>query len=308
MKKSKWALWALAVLLLAGCSLARPEAENGVGDRWIGFFVAPTQGYERGFHDNPYLEEYGAFTAETKEFGTLSFPQDVLFAEEDEAGNYTFPGVERGYSLFVIRKEEEHGSCVSVQSDMAPGEEGLQLNYVDEDVSYVFSGTIYFGPPLGAENWDSYTDSNIIWNFYRVYQTEDGRVYLNGDGSSSKGSGAYTETETRTMTWDGESASETVQATVTVQAAPRLEKLIVTQFDAANALVRSDDLALRDDLPEIRCEAETAWALVEEVGSDGTARTLYDAPEKGADPVSHTVVLLDDEGYGYLACLNIYGR
>ena len=40
-------------------------------------------------------------------------------------------------------------------------------------------------------------------------------------------------------------------------------------------------------------------------GSDGTERAVYDPPE-GEDPVSHEYVLLDEEGLGSMAYLNIY--
>ena len=98
MKRSKWLAAALAVLLLAGCSLAQPEKAEQQGDRWVGFYVVPSQGYESDFYDNPNLEEYGSFQAETDQFGTLAFPQKVLFAVEDEAGNYTFPGLDTASS------------------------------------------------------------------------------------------------------------------------------------------------------------------------------------------------------------------
>ena len=46
--------------------------------------------------------------------------------------------------------------------------------------------------------------------------------------------------------------------------------------------------------------------LVEEVSAEGTKRTLYDIPAgDGEQPDSHLVVLLDDEGVGQLAYLDI---
>lgn len=312
MRNRKWLLWTLAALLLAGCSLARPEAEAKDGDRWVGFYVAPSQGYVDHLADNPYVVEYGTLSAETDRFGTLTFPRDVLFAVEDEAGNYTFPGIEKGYSLFIYRRYDvEHPGyqggnySVGVASNMAPGEEAPQFKYTDEGVSEIASGVIYCGPPLGAEDWDPHLDNTTIWRYYNVFQAEDGRIYLDGSGDSVHGIMSKTQTATRTRTEDGKTRTDTLQVAVDIEAVPRLEKLLVTQFDGDNAIVRSDDLALRDELPEIACEAAAAWVLVEEVNQDGTVRTVYSVPEEGEDPVSHPVVLLDDEGLGRNAYLMI---
>ena len=312
MKRSKWLAAALAVLLLAGCSLAQPEKERQE-DRWVGFYVVPSQGYERDFYNNPNLEEYGSFQAETDQFGTLAFPQEVLFAVEDEAGNYIFPGLEKGYSLFVYREygvgEPDHKGrnyALGIVSNMGPGEEGPQYKYTDEGVSETASGTVYFGPPPGVTDWDDLT-SGIVWTFYNVYQTQEGRIYLNGYGDSVNGAMSKTQTETRKTSQDGKTVQEeTVSIAVAIKTVPRLEKLVVTEFDAGNHILRSQELPLQEDLPDVRCGAETAWVLVEEVSAEGTKRTLYDIPEEAEEyPDSHLVVLLDEKGVGQLAYLDI---
>lgn len=308
MKKNRWLLCALAALLLAGCSLAQPEERASGGDRFAGFYLVCTQGYSDRLLDNPYLEEYGTDSFETGQFGTLSFSREVLFAVEDETGNYVFPGMEGGYSLFRIETNDEHGYVSQMVSNMAPGEEGNAIRVSDEGTSNTISGTVYCGPPLGAEDWDAHVDNTRIWTCYRVYQTADGRVYIDGSGNSSGGGGGfgYSENQTQTITdWDGETVTENIDVHVKVEIVERMERLVVTQFDGNNASVRSDDLALRDELPEINCEAETAWVLVEEVNSGGTVRTAYNVPEEGEEPVSHMVVLLDGEGLGRNAYLTI---
>ena len=315
MKRSKWLAAVLAALLLAGCSLARPEKEAEQEDRWVGVYVVPSQDGRDGFYDNPNLEEYGSSQVETDQFGTLTFPQEVLFAVEDEAGNYTFPGLEKGYSLFIYRKygneDPDHKGldyAIGIASDMAPGEENPQISYTDEGVSETASGTIYYGPPPGVTDWDAY-ENRGVWTAYRVFQTADGRLYLDGSGNSySGGGGSFTETRTYTYAENGETVKEdTVTVSVSLQTVSRLEKLIVTQFDENNAILQSDDLNLKNSRPELHCLPETAWVLVEEVNSEGTERTVYDPPE-GEDPVAHEYVLLDDEGLGYMAYLNIYAK
>lgn len=313
MKKSKWLASALAVLLLAGCSLAQPEKEAEQEDRWVGVYVVPSQDGRDGFYDNPNLEEYGSDTVDTGEFGTLTFAREVLFAVKDEAGNYTFPGLEKGYSLFVYREygagEPDHTGrdyAMGVASNMAPGEEGNQISYTDEGVSETASGTIYYGPPIGVTDWDAY-ENRGVWTAYRVFQTATGRLYLDGSGNSYSGGGcSFTETRSYAYAENGETLKEDkVTVSVSLQTIPRLEKLVVTQFDENNGILQSDDLNLENDRQEVRCLGETAWVLVEETGPEETKRTVYNPPE-GEDPVSHEYVLLDEEGLGHMAYLSIY--
>ena len=308
MKRGKFLLLTLAALLLTGCSLARAEAPPESEDRWAGFFVVPSQDSGRSaVYDNPYLEEYGTFTAETDQFGTLTLSQQALFAVEDDVGNYTFPGIETGFSLFYLDETADDGShCTVLISNMGPHENGAAIADTDEGSSITLSGTVYCGPPLGVADWDPYND-NTIWTFYRVYQAGDGRIYINGDGNSSHGPGfSFTETKTRTDTRNGKTVrEETLSVTAAIETVPRLERLVVTQFDENNAILRSEDLSLQNDRTEVRCLAETAWVLVEEVSGSGVERAVYSVPE-GEDPTSHDYVLLDDNGCGHLAYLNIY--
>lgn len=308
MKGSKCFLLALTALLLTGCSLARAEAgpeENG--DRWVGFYVVPVQDSSDRVYNNPYQEEYGSFSAETDQLGTLSLPRKVLFAVKDEAGSYTFPGIRTGFSLFYVDEmTEELGHCTALISNMDAHDNGVAITYTDEGSSITLSGTVYCGPPLDAADWDPYGDKTV-WTFYRVYQTGDGRVYIDGSGDSTNGPMTHTSTETRAYTENGETVQEeTLSVTVAVETAPRLERLVVTQFDDNNAILQSEDLSLRNDRPAVRCQADAAWVLVEEIGPENTERAVYSVPE-GEDPASHHFVLLDDDGYGYSACLDIYG-
>lgn len=312
MKRIRLLALGMAVLLLAGCSLARPEAApaEGGGDRWVGFYVVPSRGYVDHLADNPYVEEYGTFQAETDRFGTLAFPREVLFAEKDEAWNFTFPGIEKGFSLFFYREdygEDRTDAHLGVVSNMAPGEETTQIKYADEEDAISLSGTIYMGPPLGAPaEWDPYVDAQTIWRYYDVYQAEDGRIYLNGDGDSVNGLMSKTQTGTRSWTENGDTRTETVQVSVAMKAAPRLERLVVTQFDGDNAVLRSDDLSLEKENLEVTCRPETAWLLVEEISGAETKRTVYNPPENGGEPVSHAFIRLDDAGYGLPAYLDLY--
>ena len=308
MKTHKLLLLVLLTLTLTGCSLARAEVSPGSGDRWVGFYVVPSQSGRDAFSNNPYLEEYGTLKTEAGQFGTLTFPKDVLFAVKDDAGNYAFPGMETGFSLFYLEETADAGNpYIRVVSDMGAHENGLSFADRDEGSFITLSGTVYCGPPLGVTDWAPY-GHDTVWTFYLVYQTGDGRVYIDGDGDSINGPMTHSMTETRTIEKNGETVrEETLTVTAAVEAIPRLERLVVTQFDGNNAVLRSEEMSLQSDRTEVRCLAETAWILVEEISAEGVKRTAYNIPA-GEDPISHDYVLLNDNGYGCLAYLNIYAQ
>lgn len=304
MKSYKVLLLALGALLLAGCSLARAE-ENGAAsqmDRWIGFYAVSLEDY-RAFHNNPHLTEYGSSQYKTDQFGSITLPDRVLFAEETEEG-YVFPDLP-GYRLFLLWETLEDGSaCVSCVSDMGPGDDFFSRTATSSGTENFISGTLYEGPPAGVTDWDPSEDYSI-WTAYRVFQTPDGRIYLNGSGNSyAGGMSGFTETQTYSYTMDGETMQEDkLTVKVYIKSVPRLEKVIVTQYDSQNIALRSDDLALREEIPEIICETDTVWVLVEEVNTDGTIHTAYDVPAGGT--ASHNLVLLDDAGLGTAVTLTI---
>ena len=330
MKRKLILLLAGLLAALSGCSLAQPEAREAVGDRFAGFFlVYDAAGSGRdAFYNNPNLTAFGSQTLDT-EYGKLSLPRNVLVGKEGKDGQYTFPGME-GLCLFLFHGKMDDGSLYTkVVSDIGDSEYHVSrtdnsslyakvvsdiddseyhVAHTDRETIYEFSGTAYLGPPLNAgPDWDPYTNAGIM-TCYRVYEAPDGTVYLDGTGNSiSGGLGSYSEDRTFSTMEDGEmSSSETIKVTVHGQYAPRLEKLTVSQFDDNNTPLQADELALRDDLPEVTCLPETAWVLVEEQSADGTARTLYSAPQAGEEPsVTHSVVLLDDDGWGRTAALDI---
>lgn len=305
MKRKLILLLAALLAVLPGCSLAQPEAGDSGGDRFAGFFVAydVTGSGRDAFYDNPNLTASGAKTVDT-EYGAFSLPRNILVGKKGKDGQYTFPGIE-GLCLFLIHGEMDDGSpYTEAVSDMSDCENNV--TQTDAETLYECSGTAYLGPPLDAgQDWDQYTDAGIL-TYYRVYEAPDGTVYLDGGGNSASGVCTYAENRTFSTMKDGKVSSETIKVTARIQYAPRLEKLTVSQFDGNNALLQSDELALRDDMPEVECLPETAWVLVEEQSADGTTRTLYNAPQKGEEPsATHTVVLLDDDGWGRTAALNI---
>lgn len=293
-----------ALLLLTGCSLARPQAAKE-DDRFLGFYLVREDRIGGGFFDNPHLTEYGTSSVSLDGHGAFRVPDEVLFAEKADQ-DWVFPGLE-GLRLFTYRGVYEDGSSyLGVASDLSPGEEGNQLKVTDQGNTDIISGVLYLGPPLGQEDWDPYEDKHI-WTAYRVYQAPDGRPYLDGSGSSFTSTpGSYQESRSYAATENGETRREdTLEVTISIEAVPRLEGLRAVQFSADNRVLAVQELSLEEDLPAVGCGPETAWVLVEEHSRDGVRRTAYAVPSPGEADAVHTLVLLDSRGMGRQAELVI---
>lgn len=305
--KMQWLLPALLTLLaLTGCSLARPEAGSG-GDRFVGFYLVREES-GRDFYQNPHLEEYGGETVRLDGYGAINIPRELLFAQK-EGEEWVFPGLE-GWRLFVYRGfEEDGGTYLSVVTDLAPGEEPPQFKITDEGRTDIISGALCLGPPLGQADWDPYEDRSV-WTTYRVYQAPDGRPYLDGSGNSFTGAlGSYQESQTYTRQENGGVVEkETVEVSISVKAVPRLEGLVVRQFDGEGGQLSAEDLTLEGELPAVTWLPEAAWALVEERSPEGVVRTAYTLPGPGEEPVTHPVILLDSAGVGSVEDLTIGGQ
>ena len=316
MMKRKNILWLfLCTLLLSGCQLARPEAAESQEDRFCGYYVVPyarsSDGYwGDDFYDNPNLTAYGTDSVQLDGFGSFSFDREVLFADREAGGHrIVFPGMSEGYSMIWYTYTDENGNHVNAfQTDMAPDEEGVNHKVTDEGQEVSFGGVIYGGPPVGApENWREF-QPDTVWTAYRVYETEDDRIYIDGTGNSfGNGSGiSFWEEHTSSYSENGETVeSFSITAKLSFREAPRLERLTVYQYGADNVLLRADDMPLQEDIPPLTCQSGATWVVVEEVNPHGVTHTAYDLTEEG---VSHSVVILDDAGVGRYTELQIMPR
>lgn len=305
--RNKWLCLLLAAALTAltaGCSLARPEREAAQEDRWIGFYVVynPPGSYDNIFNSNPNLVEMGTTSLDTGEYGALAIPREVLLGEEDpDTGDIVFPGLE-GYSLFIRHKQEDSGYVTAIQSDMSPGE-GQTVHSSDEGTAESASGVIWWGPPLdAAADFDPNEDGYGIWHAYRVFETADGQVYLDGSGNSYSGGGSgmgFSSDAAYTYTENGETRKDSISVSVSVKYTPRLTALRVVEFDEDNSVVKTTALPLTEELPLLTLEEDTAFLVVEEESADGVKRTLYAAGDFTDGAQYHEVILLDEEGRGH---------
>ena len=305
--RNKWLCLLLAAALTAltaGCSLARPEREAAQEDRWIGFYVVynPPGSYDNIFNSNPNLVEMGTTSLDTGEYGALAIPREVLPGEEDpDTGDIVFPGLE-GYSLFIRHKQEDSGYVTAIQSDMSPGE-GQTVHSSDEGTAESASGVIWWGPPLdAAADWDPNEDGYGIWHAYRVFETADGQVYLDGTGNSYGAGGSdmgFSSDAAYTYTENGETRKDSISVSVSVKYTPRLTALRVVEFDGDNSVVKTTALPLTEELPLLTLESDTAFLVVEEESADGVKRTLYAAGDFTDGAQYHEVILLDEAGRGH---------
>lgn len=305
--RNKWLCLLLAAALTAltaGCSLARPEREAAQEDRWIGFYVVynPPGSYDNIFNSNPHLTELGTESLDAGKYGSLTIPREVLLGEEDpDTRDIVFPGLE-GYSLFIRHKQEDSGYVTAIQSDMSPGE-GQTVHSSDEGTAESASGVIWWGPPLdAAADWDPNEDGYGIWHAYRVFETADGQVYLDGTGNSYGGAGSgmgFSSDAAYTYTENGETRKDSISVSVSVKYTPRLTALRVVEFDGDNSVVKTTALPLTEELPLLTLESDTAFLVVEEESADGVKRTLYAAGDFTDGAQYHEVILLDEAGRGH---------
>ena len=312
-----------AALALTGC-LAQPERapKQGSQDRFIGLYVIgelPGGGNwaRDAFYDNPNLTSYGTDDVTIPGAGEVSFDREVLFAEQNDAGDYFFPGMEGGYSLFLYNIEREWGHANAVQSNMAPGEDGggTRIKVTDEGEENSISGTIYVGPPLGVgDDWNTWEhqQAQVIWTAYRVYQTPDGRVYTDGSGDSYGGPGfSVTTTESSTETVDGESRTCSLAVTLSIRESNRLETVTLRQFDEEDQLLRTDTVEAGQTGQDMEAvplplDPGAAYVLSTLSYADGTSsRELRNVEPGRTEPILLDFVFLDPAGRGYLASVEL---
>ncbi len=148
----------------------------------------------------------------------------------------------------------------------------------DTDEFSCLHGKVYFGPPMDDTNWNT-ENYDYIFTAYQVYQTPDGRVYLDGHGNSYGGDGGIgaTSTETSTVTVNGKPSSRTIKVGFKIEGVERLTQASVTWFGEDNAALSVRALAPEElgENPELSRPAGAVWALVEEMENGDWDLTLF---------------------------------
>ena len=309
-------LFVCGVLMLFACGfdLAQPEVYRPEQDRFIGFHLVYEKmpqavdmsdpDWEEQFSDQPGRDysqwtEYGSEAWQLDGIGSVDIPRMILIGKKD-GNRYVFPGLEGKNCFLAIETGEDGSRIISGYTDMAD----TSLAMGDQETS--ISGTVYFGPPLDDRNWNT-EDYDYCWTAYRVYQMEDGTVYLTGSGNSYGGVGGFTVSEKTqwTTTENGKTAVSSFEVTFSVTSIPRLEQVAIRQYDQNDQLLRTDLLTsdqagdITDGL-HLTLKPETAYVLAVETDVDGNAqRTIHQPGQSGERTIYFTSWFLDDAGMGY---------
>ena len=121
-------------------------------------------------------------------------------------------------------------------------------------------------------------DRQVIFNFYPIYQTSDGRIYLtrgNSMGMSGSDGASITHTLTRdkTETIGGKSERVKVRVAITVAARPTPTKFTVAHMDENDNLLKLEEFA-PDALPEsITAAPGAAYLIGTSYGQDWDGET-----------------------------------
>ena len=276
-KRKILSLLLAAVLLLSGCSLARPETEADAQqheDAMVGVLVTfePLDlfDFERYFSDNADKIVSGGMVSEAD----AAEYQNCLFAEKNEAGRYVFPEVE-GYVWLCTRETDGENTSTVMQGDAVFCENKNEIATSDDGVSYKIAATIYQVPD----------DSGMARIYVNpLYQTKDGRVYaLSGNGISTNtdgGAGSMTASlkQTVSQTEGGKTTAQSFEAAIKYQMAAEPENVDIYWMSAEAGLIRQERYA-PDAVPEQLDAHGADFLVVVETGTDGSNRHTICDPE-----------------------------
>ena len=154
---------------------------------------------------------------------------------------------------------------------------------------------------------------HMIFKFYPIYQTSDGRIYLTR-GNSMGMSGAdgvsvtHTLTSDKTETIGGKSERVKVRVAITVAARPTPTKFTVAHMDENDNLLKLEEFA-PDALPESITAADGAAYLIgTSYGQDGDGETAeYDICSRSNDSAPYAYSKLNTFRYqdGKLCSISI---
>lgn len=304
-----------AALLLFACSfdLAQPERRSPEQDQFIGFHLVygkmpqavdmSSPGWEEQIPDALEQDysgwtEYGSETWQLDGVGSVDVPRMILIGEK-EGSRYVFPGLEGKNCFLAIEPGEDGSHTITGYTDMADA----SLSVGDGKQS--LSGTVYFGPPLDDRHWNT-EDYDYAWTAYRVYQMEDGAVYLTGAGNSYGGVGGFTVSEKSqwTTTENGSSSTSSLEVTFSITSIPRLDRLAIKQYDKNDQLLQTDVLT-QEQAPgfgnglHLTLEPQAAYVLAVETDVDGNVqRTVHQPGQYGEGTIYFTSWFLDESGMG----------
>lgn len=255
-------LFLAGILLLSAVSLARPEPE-GYEDRFVGFHIVN--------------DSHSASLPDYEDGNWSSYAGKRVLWGVKNGDYYEFPGLP-GKNCFLEWLYEGGEPCLSSCSQLAD-------TYLTMGDKQSITATLY--------------SSAELLRFFRVYQTADGRIYLDGSGNGYSGAGdGFAVTEDRTWTertGDAITREESFHIEVAVKEPPAVVEAAVKCFGAEDTLLEEQIFDGSGEGAEVVLPAGTAWVLVEERTGEGTvARTVH---TPGDEEDTHTVWFPDGVFY-----------
>lgn len=218
--------------------------------------------------------------------GKFQWKSGRIYAEQTGKSWY-FPTLDDGGGIFCAQISEEGTDYPTVVHFGGLGKARSRVNVSDADgirtTDIDLSGEVY-----------ACGDEHRIFNFYPIYQTPDGRVYLTSGSSigvsgDDGGSVSHTLTSDKTESIGGKSERVKVKVAITVAARATPTKFTVAHMDENDTVLKLEEFA-PDALPEsITPATGAAYLIGMSCGFDRDGETAeYDICSRGDDGGLHT--------------------
>lgn len=218
--------------------------------------------------------------------GKFQWKSGRIYAEQTGKSWY-FPTLDDGGGIFCAQISEEGTDYPTVVHFGGLGKARSRVNVSDADgirtTDIDLSGEVY-----------ACGDEHRIFDFYPIYQTPDGRVYLTSGSSigvsgDDGGSVSHTLTSDKTESIGGKSERVKVKVAITAVSHPTPTKFTVAHMDENDTVLKLEEFA-PDALPESITPADGAAYLIgTSCGFDRDGETAeYDICSRGDDGGLHT--------------------
>ena len=218
--------------------------------------------------------------------GKFQWKSGRIYAEQTGKSWY-FPTLDDGGGIFCAQISEEGTDYPTVVHFGGLGKARSRVSVSDADgirtTDIDLSGEVY-----------ACGDEHRIFNFYPIYQTPDGSVYLTSGSSidvsgDDGGSVSHTLTSDKTESIGGKSERVKVKVAITAVSHPTPTKFTVAHMDENDTVLKLEEFA-PDALPESITPADGAAYLIgTSCGIDRDGETAeYDICSRGDDGGLHT--------------------
>ncbi len=262
--------------LLSGCQLAIEEGDMPTEDRLAGVFV--TTEYLDLFDMEAYVNDnLRVVGGEIAVEGNASEYYGRVYAEKTQTDEhrieYEFTELNGfGYYSLIELGESMLDNYHYTGVDEGISDPKTHYKVTDEGEGVEMDGTLYF-PADGRA---------AVFYFNPVYQTPEGDLYVTtGQGFSAdtmvEGQ-IYSQTmeEVTTITMNGEKESWSTSVTTNIEGIRLPEKYVLIYMDGNSQILRSQEYAPGNVMPEMTIPADTAYLILEAHKLDSEGQPVVD--------------------------------